>query len=190
MYIRQILGGSVSQFYGHSQIFRYYFITKSMPWQAGSLSTPVDSCLLYTTKTQYQKFKKIFPEKEFHGLSPNFHIHLSVSDLCCRKICGLILKIYKPLTDSWLWKLGLRPFLGIHKWDFRCSVWLWLQQIEEYDWSREKVLVVCSISDARLLWFGWWLIVQHKCYFPQHRVDSSSLLSWADLLTFGFTLAS
>jgi hypothetical protein len=26
-------------------------------------------------------FKQIFPEKELHGLSPNFHIHVSVSDL-------------------------------------------------------------------------------------------------------------
>jgi len=25
--------------------------------------------------------KKIFPEKELHGHSPNFHIHVSVSDL-------------------------------------------------------------------------------------------------------------
>jgi hypothetical protein len=26
--------------------------------------------------------KQIFPEKEYRGLSPNFHIHASVSDLC------------------------------------------------------------------------------------------------------------
>jgi hypothetical protein len=24
----------------------------------------------------------VFPEKELRGLSPNFHIHVSVSDLC------------------------------------------------------------------------------------------------------------
>ncbi len=28
---------------------------------------------------------------------------------CCREICGLILGIYKSLTDTWMWKLGLRP---------------------------------------------------------------------------------
>jgi hypothetical protein len=27
----------------------------------------------------------------------------------CREICGLILGIYKSLTDTWMWKLGLRP---------------------------------------------------------------------------------
>ncbi len=26
--------------------------------------------------------KQIFPEKELHGLSPNFHIHVYVSDIC------------------------------------------------------------------------------------------------------------
>ncbi len=28
---------------------------------------------------------------------------------CCRKICGPILGIYKSLTDTWMWKLGVRP---------------------------------------------------------------------------------
>ncbi len=27
----------------------------------------------------------------------------------CSEICGLILGIYKSLTDTWMWKLGLRP---------------------------------------------------------------------------------
>ncbi len=33
----------------------------------------------------------------------------SVCLFCCRKICEPILGIYKSLTDSWIWKLGLRP---------------------------------------------------------------------------------
>ena len=28
---------------------------------------------------------------------------------CCMEICGPILGIYKLLTDTWMWKLGLRP---------------------------------------------------------------------------------
>jgi hypothetical protein len=44
-----------------------------------------------------------------------------------QEIYGPILGICKSLTDTRVWKLGLgRPcnilFLGIHKWDFRCSV--------------------------------------------------------------------
>jgi hypothetical protein len=61
--------------------------------------------------------KQIFPEKEYRGLSPNFHIHASVSDLfittiglaiLLEEICRTILVIYKSLTDTWMWKLGLR----------------------------------------------------------------------------------
>jgi hypothetical protein len=33
----------------------------------------------------------------------------SVCLFCCREICGPILRIYKSLTDTWIWKLGLRP---------------------------------------------------------------------------------
>jgi hypothetical protein len=50
--------------------------------------------------------KQIFPEKEYRGLSPNFHIHVSVSELyiytmglpfLLEEICGPILGIYKSL---------------------------------------------------------------------------------------------
>jgi hypothetical protein len=50
--------------------------------------------------------KQIFPEKEYWGLSPNFHIHGSVSELniptmglpvLLYEICRLILGIYKSL---------------------------------------------------------------------------------------------
>ena len=33
----------------------------------------------------------------------------SVCIFCCRKISGPIVGIYKSLTDTWMWKLGLRP---------------------------------------------------------------------------------
>ncbi len=33
----------------------------------------------------------------------------SVCLFCCREICGPILGIYKSLTDTWMWKLSLRP---------------------------------------------------------------------------------
>jgi hypothetical protein len=51
----------------------------------------------------------VFPEKELRGLSPNFHIHVSVSNLCisticphisCSRIGRSIVGIYKALTDT------------------------------------------------------------------------------------------
>ncbi len=62
----------------------------------------------------------VFLEKELRGLSPNFHVLVSVSDLhiysqdrttqfSCSRIGRLIVGIYDSLTDTWMWKLGLRP---------------------------------------------------------------------------------
>ncbi len=52
----------------------------------------------------------LIPEKELYGLSHNFHIHVSVSDLyipriafhifSCSRICRPMVKIYKSLTDT------------------------------------------------------------------------------------------
>jgi hypothetical protein len=69
-------------------------------------------CSYHTCRLQRQNaenFKQIFPEKEYRGLSPNFHIHVSVSELyipmmglpfLLEEICGQILGIYKSLTDT------------------------------------------------------------------------------------------
>jgi hypothetical protein len=82
---------------------------------------------MYTAKTQYRKFETIFPEKEFRGHSPNSYIHVSVRDLyiprirlpiLLQEIGGLIVEIYRSLTDTGMWKVGLRPWkyiLEIHK---------------------------------------------------------------------------
>jgi hypothetical protein len=56
-----------------------------------------------------ENVKQIFPEKKYQGLSPNFHIHVSVSELyiptmslpfLLEEISGPILEIYKSLTDT------------------------------------------------------------------------------------------
>jgi hypothetical protein len=53
--------------------------------------------------------KQIFPEKEYRGLSPNFHIHVSLSDfhipmiglpILLEEICRPIMGLYKSLTDT------------------------------------------------------------------------------------------
>jgi hypothetical protein len=64
----------------------------------------------HTAKTKYRKiWKQIFPEKEYRGLSPNFLIHASVSELyiptigmpiVLEELCRQILGLYKSLTDT------------------------------------------------------------------------------------------
>jgi hypothetical protein len=68
--------------------------------------------LICTAKKKCLKLEAntVFPEKEYYqGLSPNFHIHVSVSELyiptmelpfLLEEICGPILGIYKSLTDT------------------------------------------------------------------------------------------
>jgi hypothetical protein len=64
----------------------------------------------YTLQRQNTEIlKQIFPEKEYRGLSPDFHIHASVSYLytptiglpiLLEEICRPILGLYKSLTDT------------------------------------------------------------------------------------------
>jgi hypothetical protein len=46
--------------------------------------------------------KQIFPEKEYRGPSPNFHIHASVSDLSIPTIClTILLEEIQYVDRSW-----------------------------------------------------------------------------------------
>ncbi len=76
------------------------------------LSPVTFNCLIPTLQRQNaENLKQIFPEKEYRGLSPNFHIHVSVSELyiptmglpvLLEEICRLILakKIYRLKEDQ------------------------------------------------------------------------------------------
>jgi hypothetical protein len=77
----------------------------------GGNESPSGSHQQYITlqRQNAENLKQIFPEKEYRGLSPNFHIHVSVSKLYIPKIglpflleeiCGPILGIKKSLTDT------------------------------------------------------------------------------------------
>ncbi len=80
---------------------------------------PLWWCTLQRQNTEISK--QIFPEKEYRGLSPNFHIHAlcviyifiyipTISlPILQEEICRPILGLDKSLTDTWMWKLGLRP---------------------------------------------------------------------------------
>jgi hypothetical protein len=58
-------------------------------------------CFLRLEKQRHntENSKQIFPEKELRGLSPNFHIHVSVSDLYIPTIDLAILVLENMWTD-------------------------------------------------------------------------------------------
>jgi hypothetical protein len=69
----------------------------------------VFACSAALQRQNAENLKQIFPGKEYLGLSPNFHIHVSVSELyitmmglsvLLEEICRLILGIYKSLKDT------------------------------------------------------------------------------------------
>jgi hypothetical protein len=60
--------------------------------------------------------KQIFSEKELRGLSPNFHIHVSVGDLLQENL-EYINRSQAHECGNWDSGRAI-PFLGIHKWDF------------------------------------------------------------------------
>ncbi len=74
--------------------------------------------------------KHIFPEKELRGLSPNFHIHLSVSDLYIPRI-GLPILLHENMwTDPGGYMNGI--FVAVRDWtSFENQIagarFLWLQ---------------------------------------------------------------
>ncbi len=84
-----------------------------------------------------ENLKQLFPKKELRSLSPNFHIHVCVSDqytvftgsvcqFCCRKYVDqsweYINRSQTHKYGNWGWGSTI-PILGLNKWDFRCSAW-------------------------------------------------------------------
>ncbi len=110
--------------------------------------------LWWKVHTLLRKSHLRIPRKGMHGLSPNFHIHVSVSDLCtvfsgsvhmfsCSRIGRLMGGIYKLLTHTWMWKLGLRPrnsFSGNICFEFYVIVSSLVGTLHSWDMSEARLL--------------------------------------------------
>ncbi len=85
------------------------------------MESRLDCCVHTLQRHNTENSKQIFPGKELRGYFPNSYIHVSVSDLyiysipliglpiLLRKIGGPNVGVYRSLTDTLMWKLGLRP---------------------------------------------------------------------------------
>jgi hypothetical protein len=75
-----------------------------------------------------ENLKQILPEKELRGLSPNFHIRVSHDWSSYSASGNYVDRSWEyinlsPIREcgNWDWVRAI-PYLGIHKWDFCCSV--------------------------------------------------------------------
>ncbi len=83
--------------------------TEENKTEMGDASTITKMVCRHTAKTQYRKLETNIPRTGITNLSPNFHIHVSVSafyistigmPILLEEIYGPILRIYKSLTDT------------------------------------------------------------------------------------------
>ncbi len=92
---------------------------------------------------------------ELRGFSPSFHIHVSMSDLyiprisphiSCRRIGISMVGIYKSLTDTWMWKLGLWPR------NLFSGNLFQIFSIGSRQWTTHSTFQQCSTSAAEECW--------------------------------------
>ncbi len=110
-----------------------------------------------------ENWKQIFPEKELSCLSPNFHIHVlymwaifivysqSAYSATGKYVDGsweYINRSQKHGCGNWDWGRAI-PFLGIHKWDFRCSA------------IPLNISTVCSLSSVNCLHYTVCTVNKH-----------------------------
>jgi hypothetical protein len=78
--------------------------TQKLRWNIQETLYVIPSIVYTLQRQNAENLKQIFPEKRYRGLSPNFHIRVSVNELyiptmglpvLLGEICRLILGIYK-----------------------------------------------------------------------------------------------
>ncbi len=80
----------------------------------------------------------------------------SICLFCCRKICGPILCIHKSLSDTWMWKLGMRPrcsFSG-NTWrgfSLHCRLWYNIQSKQAALAHKNNYILIPTLNLTSIL---------------------------------------
>jgi hypothetical protein len=121
---------TLSRIYPLQTLFQHYFFVFHSCAQCRKLETNIPRKGI------------VWPQSQFpHScVCKRFIYSPDRSAYCCRKVCGPILGIYKSSQINWEWGRAI-PFLGIHKWDPRCSV-RWLERLvlmgSHWHWSMKR----------------------------------------------------
>ncbi len=100
-----------------------------------------------TAKTNAENLKQIFPEKEYRGLSPNFHIHVSYMD----RSWEYINRSQTHECGNWGWGRAI-PRKRIYKRNCRCSGW-WINPLPDLTkLKKEKKLYFNQTTWSHLEW--------------------------------------
>ncbi len=86
----------------------------------GRWESNINVCFQFRYSQKWNCVASLFPKQNYNVLSPNFHIHVSVSDLCIPRI-GLPFLLHSQIHRNWERRRTV-SFLGIHKSDFRYNV--------------------------------------------------------------------
>ncbi len=114
-----------------------------------------------------ENLKQIFPEKEYRGLSPNFHIHVSVSEL-------------QYIFQRWVCLFCWRKYVD-RSWEYinrsqthECGNWGWGRAIPRKETYKRNCR--CSAEDVffwlHFLGIGLFLCLNqaHNCFFSGYMV--------------------
>ncbi len=102
----------------------------------------------------------LFQKQNYNVLSPNFHIHVSVSDLYIPRISLPIccLRIYKLLPDTWMQELRTRPCSFISG-----NTWIGFT-VQCVQWKCENISIAevkkCRACHPRTIFIFWSIFFQ------------------------------
>ncbi len=143
-------------------------------------SCPECPCFHTLQRQNAENLKQIFPEKEYQGLSPNLHVHVSVSELympmmglpvLLEEICRSWEYINRSKTHecgNWGWGRAI-PRKGLYKRNCRCSAVYSPESL-----TPETLLILYQFLS--MLPAHWYTGILLPVYNP-HKEDSVVLLA-------------
>ncbi len=179
---------------------KIHFFLSIRKWGRGrrkkAVKQQVEPVSRYTAKTEYINFKTNIPRKGISGPKSQFP-HSDICEWCTvyiptiglpillEEICRPILGLNKSLTDTWMWKLGLRPCYSQKRntlvgFSLQC-ISLWAKSGKSAVPQNILVTTVQCILYLLIIWIQW----QVDLFFFQHFFIQ---ISWTEILLYEYTV--